>query len=58
MALVNIRATLRGLELTPADLGLMPTPKRRGRPRKARHVVDVPGGQHRASRRGSHSMNR
>jgi hypothetical protein len=34
MALVNIRATLRGLELTPVDSGLMPTPKRRGRPRK------------------------
>ena len=33
-ALVKIRNLMRGFELTPADLGLVPTPKRRGRPRK------------------------
>jgi hypothetical protein len=33
-ALVKIRNLMRGFELTPADLGLTPTPKRRGRPRK------------------------
>lgn len=33
-ALVKIRNLLRAFELTPADLGLTPTPKRRGRPRK------------------------
>lgn len=34
-ALVKIRNLMRGFELTPADLGLVPAPKRRGRPRKA-----------------------
>jgi hypothetical protein len=34
-ALVKIRNLMRGFELTPADLGLVPVPKRRGRPRKA-----------------------
>ena len=33
-ALVKIRNLMRGFDLTPADLGLAPTPKRRGRPRK------------------------
>lgn len=34
-ALVKIRNLMRGFGLTPADLGLVPAPKRRGRPRKA-----------------------
>ncbi|WP_028998154.1 H-NS histone family protein [Azohydromonas australica] len=34
-ALVKIRNLMRAFELTLADLGLTPTPKRRGRPRKA-----------------------
>jgi hypothetical protein len=34
-ALVKVRNLMRAFELTPADLGLTPTPKRRGRPRKA-----------------------
>ena len=34
-ALVKIRNLMRAFELTPADLGLVPAPKRRGRPRKA-----------------------
>lgn len=34
-ALVRIRNLMRAFELTPADLGLTATPKRRGRPRKA-----------------------
>jgi DNA-binding protein H-NS len=34
-ALVKIRNLMRAFQLTPADLGLTPTPKRRGRPRKA-----------------------
>jgi hypothetical protein len=34
-ALVKIRNLMRGFELTPADLGLVPAPKRRGRPGKA-----------------------
>lgn len=34
-ALVKIRNLMRGFGLTLADLGLEPTPKRRGRPRKA-----------------------
>ncbi|WP_157119214.1 H-NS family nucleoid-associated regulatory protein [Azohydromonas lata] len=34
-ALVRIRNLMRGFELTLADLGLAPMPKRRGRPRKA-----------------------
>lgn len=33
-ALVKIRNLMRGFDLTPADLGLVPVPKRRGRPRK------------------------
>lgn len=33
-ALVKIRNLMRGFELTPADLGLVAAPKRRGRPRK------------------------
>jgi hypothetical protein len=33
-ALVKIRNLMRAFELTPADLGLTPTPRRRGRPRK------------------------
>jgi hypothetical protein len=33
-ALVKVRNLMRAFELTPADLGLTPTPKRRGRPRK------------------------
>jgi hypothetical protein len=33
-ALVKIRNLMRAFELTPADLGLVPSPKRRGRPRK------------------------
>ena len=33
-ALVKIRNLMRAFELTPADLDLTPTPKRRGRPRK------------------------
>lgn len=34
-ALVKVRNLMRAFELTPADLGLVPAPKRRGRPRKA-----------------------
>ncbi len=34
-ALVKIRNLMRGFGLTPDDLGLVPAPKRRGRPRKA-----------------------
>jgi hypothetical protein len=34
-ALVKIRNLMRAFELTPVDLGLVPTQKRRGRPRKA-----------------------
>lgn len=34
-ALVKIRNLMRAFELTPADLGIAPTPKRRGRPRKS-----------------------
>jgi hypothetical protein len=34
-ALVKIRNLMRGFSLTPADLGLTPTPKRCGRPHKA-----------------------
>lgn len=34
-ALVKIRNLMRGFDLTPADLGIELTPKRRGRPRKA-----------------------
>jgi hypothetical protein len=34
-ALVKVRNLMRAFELTPVDLGLTPTPKRRGRPRKA-----------------------
>ncbi|WP_298236524.1 hypothetical protein [uncultured Azohydromonas sp.] len=34
-ALVKVRNLMRAFELTPADLGLEPTPKRRGRPRKS-----------------------
>jgi hypothetical protein len=34
-ALVKVRNIMRAFELTPADLGLTSTPKRRGRPRKA-----------------------
>jgi hypothetical protein len=34
-ALVKIRNLMRAFQLTPADLGLAPTRKRRGRPRKA-----------------------
>lgn len=34
-ALVKVRNLMRAFQLTPADLGLTPTPKRRGRPRKA-----------------------
>jgi hypothetical protein len=33
-ALVKVRNLMRAFELTPVDLGLTPTPKRRGRPRK------------------------
>ena len=33
-ALVKVRNLMRAFELTPADLGLVPAPKRRGRPRK------------------------
>lgn len=33
-ALVKIRNYMRAFQLTPDDLGLTPTPKRRGRPRK------------------------
>jgi hypothetical protein len=33
-ALVKIRNLMRAFELTPVDLGLTPTPKRPGRPRK------------------------
>jgi hypothetical protein len=33
-ALVKVRNLMRAFELTPADLGLTATPKRRGRPRK------------------------
>lgn len=33
-ALVKVRNLMRAFELTPADLGFVPTPKRRGRPRK------------------------
>jgi hypothetical protein len=33
-ALVKSRNLMRAFELTPADPGLVPTPKRRGRPRK------------------------
>jgi hypothetical protein len=33
-ALVKSRNLMRGFNLTPADLGLVPTPKRHGRPRK------------------------
>ena len=33
-ALVKIRNLMRAFELTVADLGLMPVPRRRGRPRK------------------------
>ena len=33
-ALVKIRNLMRGLNLTPADLGLVTAPKRRGRPHK------------------------
>lgn len=32
--LVKIRNLMRGLNLTPADLGLVTAPKRRGRPHK------------------------
>jgi hypothetical protein len=32
--LVKVRNLMRAFELTPADLGLVSTPKRRGRPRK------------------------
>ena len=35
-ALVKIRNLMRAFQLTPADLGLIPTVKRRGRPRKVR----------------------
>jgi hypothetical protein len=34
-ALVKVRNLMRAFELTLADLGLTPMPKRRGRPRKA-----------------------
>jgi hypothetical protein len=34
-ALVKIRNLMRAFQLTPADLGLVAAPKRRGRPRKA-----------------------
>jgi hypothetical protein len=34
-ALVKVRNLMRAFELTPVDLGLTPTTKRRGRPRKA-----------------------
>lgn len=34
-ALVKVRNLMRAFELTPADLGIEATPKRRGRPRKA-----------------------
>lgn len=34
-ALVKVRNLMRAFELTPADLGLTPAPKHRGRPRKA-----------------------
>ena len=34
-ALVKVRNLMRAFELTPADLGLVPAPKRHGRPRKA-----------------------
>jgi hypothetical protein len=34
-ALVKVRNLMRAFELTPADLGLTPMPKRRGRPRKS-----------------------
>ena len=33
-ALVKVRNLMRAFGLTPADLGLVPAPKRRGRPRK------------------------
>ncbi len=33
-ALVKVRNLMRAFELTPADLGLVLAPKRRGRPRK------------------------
>lgn len=33
-ALVKVRNLMRAFELTPADLRLVPAPKRRGRPRK------------------------
>lgn len=33
-ALVKVRNLMRAFELTPADLGLVPVAKRRGRPRK------------------------
>jgi hypothetical protein len=33
--LVKIRNLMRAFQLTPADLGLVAAPKRRGRPRKA-----------------------
>ncbi|WP_066334572.1 hypothetical protein [Azohydromonas lata] len=33
-ALVKVRNLMRAFELTPADLGLVPAPKRRGRLRK------------------------
>jgi hypothetical protein len=33
-ALVKVRNLMRAFELTPADLGLVPAPKRHGRPRK------------------------
>jgi hypothetical protein len=32
--LVRIRNLMRGFDLTPTDPGLVPAPKRRGRPRK------------------------
>lgn len=34
-ALIKIRNLMRAFELKPANLGLTPVPKRRGRPRKA-----------------------
>ncbi len=33
-ALVKVRNLMRAFELTPTDLDIAPTPKRRGRPRK------------------------